>query len=530
MYGPIEIRNSCVVLHNYTLGDNEFLERMFTYYKKEYGRMKPYFMAIKYDAIKKDLYIPGGVDLYNVVRSFGTGNVIGRIAPDNYEMIGKVLLKKGPRDDRQKKAIRFCLGLEEYSNNRNASQISLNLSTGVGKTYVMVFVFAYYSVKTIMITSTNDWLIQWKEKILEYTNLKEEEIYIISETPTITKLTSGIVNHNKIKFYLCTHSTIYNYGKNNGWKKVRKLFQFLNIGIKVFDEAHLNFDNICKIDFAVNCWKNYYLTATPLKSHKDQDKIYQIAFKTIPKISLFDSKNDPHTAYRAVLFNSHPRTIDVDECYDHNHGFMIMKYVDYFSSKPIYYKMLKILLSRILPTLAPGEKILIYIGKNDAVIKTYYWIRYVFFNYSCGIYTSITPKNLKHEQLEKTIILTTTKSASAALDIQGLKVSIIFAEPFNSFVYARQILGRTRDVNTELFELVDVGFQQIRGWYQNKRSNIYCKYATECTEMVLGDYQIQMNLEEIRRNEMLLIDQIHERMKSHQHIVEIDESVKNKNI
>ena len=37
MYGPIEIRNSCIVIHNYNLGDNERLENLFTYRKKLYG-------------------------------------------------------------------------------------------------------------------------------------------------------------------------------------------------------------------------------------------------------------------------------------------------------------------------------------------------------------------------------------------------------------------------------------------------------------------------------------------------------------
>ena len=524
MYGPIEIRNSCIVIHNYELGDNERLEKLFTYSKKVYGHYQYFFMALKYNPKDKELYVPGGVELYYILDSFykeGNNKVLDKISPDPYDSTGNIFLKKPPRNDRQKKAIRFCLGLEEYVGNRNQSQISLNLDTGVGKTYVAIFVVSYYEVKTMVIASSTDWLEQWKERIIEYTNLTEDDIYIISGMPSIVKLRTGLKDPNKIKIYLSTHDTLANFAKNNTWKKIRELFNYLKIGIKIYDEAHLDFENICKIDFNTNCWKTYYLTATPMKSDFGQNKVYQISFKTIPKISLYDEREDPHTSYLAVLFNSHPTGKEIDRCYDRDHGFSMIKYVDYIINKPIFYKMLKLILNRVLCELKPGieEKAMLYIGKNEAILKAYYWIKYNYPNISCGIYTSLTPKQHKHEQLNNKIILTTTKSANACLDIPGLKKNIVFAEPFSSLVYAKQILGRTRDKDTEMIELVDVGFKRIKDWYLNKKNKTYYKYATECNEISFSTYEIDMYINDIISREQ---QELEERMKTHKHIVTIE--------
>ena len=75
-----------------------------------------------------------------------------------------------------------------------------------------------------------------------------------------------------------------------------------------------------------------------------------------------------------------------------------------------------------------------------------------------GIYTSIIPDSEKEDQLNKRIILSTTKSCGSAMDIHGLKVTVVLAEPFRSEVLARQTLGRTRDDNTYYIDCVDDGF------------------------------------------------------------------------
>ena len=523
MYGPVEIRPTSILLHNYTLGENYLLEKQYVYMEKVYGKYKPVFMGIKYDPENRTLFVPGGTNMYYIIPQFSNIQTI-RVFPDEFQRLEKIRLKYPPRDERQKQAIRFCLGLQEYQMNRDKTQISVNLDTGVGKTYVAIFIFAYYEIKTIMITSVYNWLDQWKERILQYTDIKEDEIYTIAGSSSIQKLFNGMKDHNKIKFYLATHDTINNYAKTNGWNSVGELFKQLQIGIKIYDEAHLNFDNICKIDFNTNTWKTFYLTATPMKSKKEENIIYQHAFKTVPKISLFDEENDPHTSYLAIIFNSHPKPFDIQECMSMNYGFSPIKYIDYFINTDSFYKMLKLVLHRSLLELRENEKILIYIGKNEGIMRAYYWIKYNYSNYSVGIFTTLTGKEEKYNELNNQIILTTAKSSSACLDIPGLKKSIVFAEPFSSEVYAKQILGRTRDHNTEMIELVDVGFKRIKEWYFKKRRNIYDKYAIECNEVAFNEFELSQALIDISRYEK---SKLEEKMNSG-NMIQVVDIVKNK--
>ena len=105
-----------------------------------------------------------------------------------------------------------------------------------------------------------------------------------------------------------------------------------------------------------------------------------------------------------------------------------------------------------------------------------------------GIYTSIEKnKFIKEQQLDKMIILSTTKSCGAAIDIKGLKMTVVLAEPFKSKVLARQSLGRTRDSDTTYMEFVDIGFDACKGCYESKKS-IFEKYATSVEETYFSKF------------------------------------------
>ena len=93
------------------------------------------------------------------------------------------------------------------------------------------------------------------------------------------------------------------------------------------------------------------------------------------------------------------------------------------------------------------------------------------------------------EEKTKRLILSTTKSAGLGEHIEGLKMTIVLAEPFKSEIIARQTLGRTRDDNTYYIELVDLGFRQITKFY-NYKLHVYNKYAKEVYHDTLDTYEV----------------------------------------
>ena len=159
------------------------------------------------------------------------------------------------------------------------------------------------------------------------------------------------------------------------------------------------------------------------------------------------------------------------------------KYVQYLTNQENFYRMLRILIDMALKR---GGKHLYYVATNDAILKIRDWI---YENYpeligQVGIFTTISDPETKRQQLDKAIILTTTKSAGAAVDIPGLVETVVLAEPFKSKVLAQQTFGRTRAADTTYKDLVDTGFFFTKRFYEEKKP-VFTKYATDCREVTL---------------------------------------------
>lgn len=495
----IVVRNTSIVINNYIMGDSPKLEYSFRVYQPMTHDY--YYLGILYDEKKKRLFLPRGIDIYYIENIFGEKAYIDRF-PNKYDKI-EVGLKTMPRSDKQVEALRFMIGTGEYTINKYASQIALNLNTGVGKTYCSVATFAYLGIKPIVITSRNSWLKQWKLRIMEYTDITASEIYYINGAPCIDMVLAGKSNAvNNAKVFMINHSSITAYASDHGWEKITELFEKLKVGINIYDEAHMNFQNITMIDYYTNVYRSYYVTATLGKSDEEEDRIYQLYFKNVPKIELFDEETDTHTDYIALKFNSMPNPMDISEC-KNMYGLNRVRYIEYLLDRPNFYKMLKI----VLKMLSKFEgKFLFYIGTNEGIMKVYNWLQnnYPEIANDIGIYTSIISPEEKEKQKNHRYILTTSKSAGAALDIKGLKATIILAEPFKSPIIARQILGRTRDSNTFCIELVDLGFVYTKRYYYAKLP-VLNKYALSVKDHTFMQRELDERIRVIMEERGLLM-------------------------
>lgn len=467
----IEVKRSSIVINNYMPGDAVRLEHFFSIWDKTRFKYNP--KAIKYDIKEKKLYIPRG---YNIskVEEYIHDNAFINEESDEFDKDINIKLRYLPRDEVQKEAIEFILGNGKYHYTQDKSQLAINLNTGAGKTYVSIVSAAVMRVRTLMITSSIQWINQWKNKIIEYTDTKPKEVYLLIGIGSIAKLLNGMVKINSYKYILASHQTIKSYGDKYGWDKVGELFKLLRVGLKLYDEAHIDFDNICSIDFATNTNKTLYLTATPMQSDPSNNIIYQGSFEFVPSINLFNEDTDPRTHYLAMSYTSHPSPLDIDKC-KNVYGFNRLAYCGYIIERPNFYKIIRILVEI---SLSKG-KTLMYIGTNQAIKTIYNWMVYSFPELAdqIGIYSMlIKDKVLKDQQLDKHIILTTTKSCGAAMDIPGLKLTVILAEPFRTNILARQTLGRTRDYDTDYIEIIDRGFYSIQNYYKSKLP-LFEKYA-----------------------------------------------------
>lgn len=490
----IEVRNTCIIVNDYNMGDSPQLEEIFRVYDPITHSFSTFGMY--YDEENKRLFLPSGLDLWKI-RGYFNQKYYKRTTNHPYKKIDNILMRYKPRDEQQEEALRFMVGVNEYEQNQHLNQLSVNLNTGKGKTYVSICTIAVLKVKTMIITGSNSLLSQWKDEILKYTNLQSSDVVQISGSDTINMMLMG--NSKKAldaKIFLCSHGTLRSFGDTYGWDKVYKLFEYLGIGIKLFDEAHTNFINMLMIDFYTNVWKTYYVTATPGRSSWRENRIFQLSIKNVPGIDLFDENNDPHTNYVAIKFNSRPSPQQISMCKS-KYGLDRMKYIDYLTKQPNFYSMLRIIMDLVIKC---KGRVLFYIGTNEGILRVYYWLskNYPEFLGDIGIFTSLLSSEEKLKEKKKKLLLSTTKSAGLGEHIEGLKMTIVLAEPFKSEIIARQTLGRTRDNDTVYIELVDLGFKYVKKFYFAKLP-IFNKYALDVSDTTIDQYELDRRSENIIR-------------------------------
>ena len=492
----IDVYNTAIVINDYELGDYPTLEN---YFKIRVPVTKTYstyrYFGLHYDEENKKLYLPRGIDIWLVEKIIGEEANVHVNESSKYDKYDNFKIRNLPRDDDQKKALRFMLGKEEYRHVAGKSQLSVNLNTGKGKTYLAISTIVFSGIKSMIIMYSENLIQQWKKEILKYTNLNQKQVCIIEGSSSIHRLMAK--NDNNAVIYLVTHGTLKSYGDRYGWNKVSELFAYLKVGIKIFDEAHQNFENMMMIDYYTNVYRTYYLTATSLRSSNDENKVYQLSFKNVPSIDLFKQDEDPHTLYTAIKFHSRPTAVEKSSC-QNQYGLDRNKYTNYLVEKPVFYQVLIILMNIILKRTANGGKCLIYIGTNNAIEKVYNWMNsnYPELYNNIGILSTLADEENRRLAVDKRIILATTKSAGAGLDIKGLKLTVVLAEPFKSEILARQTLGRTRDNDTEYIELVDIGFVQCSKYYSYKKP-IFLKYALSCREITMKQDYIDSKSDEL---------------------------------
>lgn len=504
----IVVFRTCIKIFGYIKNSQPNLESFFLVPDK-IDPTTGFYKAILYDEDNRILTLPRGMDISSLEMLFDTQAIYSDNV-DPYDTNIPFRLSYKPRDYVQKEAIQFILGEGLHPETKYSSQLGVNLNTGAGKTYVTICCSAMMGMRSIMITSSLGWIEQWRDRILEYTDCSPSEIYPIVGSGSIAMILNGMVNISKIKYFLASHQTLHSYANNYGWGKVGELFEKIRVGIKIYDEAHLDFDNIWKLDFCTNTYKTLYLTATPFRSDKEEDRIYQETFLNVPKIDLFDESRDPRTRYISVLYNTYP-TLGQQRYCSNRYGFDRNRYCGYLVKNEYFYKILTIAMEMILNT----GKTLIYIGTNAAIQIIYDWIikNYPELNGQVGIYTTlITNKIEKEQQLDKLIILSTTKSCGAAIDIKGLKMTMVLCEVFKSKVIARQSLGRTRDKNTTYVDFVDMGFDAVKNCY-NAKKPIFEKYATSMTEEVFSNSRYNYVTHTWEKNDAVLDENYYDALK-----------------
>ena len=172
----IVLKHSRIEINNYEMGDCPRLEYLFSVWNPTYHQS--FFKAIEYDEANKKLIVPRGMDISFLTNAFACEATVDR-KHDEYVSTDPFTIKYLPKDKRQLDILKFILGMDNYYYTKTKSQLACNSTTGSGKTFVTIGAICYTGSRAIIITSSIEWLNQWKARIMEYTQLSEKQIYMM---------------------------------------------------------------------------------------------------------------------------------------------------------------------------------------------------------------------------------------------------------------------------------------------------------------------------------------------------------------
>lgn len=332
----------------------------------------------------------------------------------------------------------------------------VSAQTGAGKGAMTLFSIERLSKITAIIVRPQ-FLLKWRDEILEKCDVTEDEIMVVQGTPQLLKLLElGKYNKLNCKFILISNKTMQVWFKK--YEELREdildlgyeclpheMYQLLNVGIRVVDEVHMDLHLQCKIDLYSHVEHAISLSATllsddpfirkmqemlyPLKDRYDSgglDKfidsygvIYSLENTNGIRTSEFGSANYSHMAYEKSLLKYRPR---------------LMKYLNMIDwlINDTYFKVKR-----------PNKKLLVYASSimMCTVMANYFKSKYS--HLDIRRYCEDDPyENL----LEPDIRFSTVLSAGVGHDIPDL-TNTIMTNAMSSIQSNIQALGRLRKLS-----------------------------------------------------------------------------------
>lgn len=418
-----------------------------------------------YEAYYKDdeneiLFIHRGYPLHELMKAYPYHTLKYDLTPDPYKKM-KLIMKSKPRDEKQRKCIDYLLGVNEYEGISDINQKFVCMKPGDGKTYCAIEFTVRKGLIPIIIVNNDKILKQWKDSYLKFTNIAEEEIFTISGSNSIKKLMK-ITNH-PYKVYLASHRTLASFTSND-LTLMNNIFSKIGIGIKIFDEAHMEWRNIFNIDMYTDIKYNIYLTATPSRSNYNENIVYKNMFNEVMVYGLEEKKDDP--LYHRIVYyswNSHPNTKNQVDMVN-NHGFDCNAYNEYLLTerKDEFFSIIENLLKQFFEK-DNESKIAIVVNCNNMIESLKNYLQTIFSDKSIGMFCGlIANKKDREKELDKDIILATLRGFNAGVDVKNLNV-VINTVSFSSETLINQLSGRLRyipDKKSWFIDITDTGFSQ----------------------------------------------------------------------
>jgi superfamily II DNA or RNA helicase len=410
------------------------------------------------------LYFNKGVDIDYIRRCLGEVNITIHSAPEPAEMFFEYEEIIPPRDEEQVEMINFVSANGEWAKTSDAPRIFMVSAVGTGKTYTSCVGAVLYKKKTLIICHRSELLKQWRTTLIEKIGMNDSDIHTLS---TEDFLAAEQMELDLGDVYLLSHQTFrFALRAMNGYfERVGKAIENLGIGLKIIDEAHLEFHNIVLIDMCMNVKRNLYLTATDGRSSKEENTIFKYVFTNAIKYTKNAKHKRKWIEYCTIFINTNVPYKVAKFQLENGRGMNATKYgkaVIKRDKNQTHFNAINELL-RLIFTKDEHAKVLIFMPLIELCEELEFFINTHLnkdqsFDYDLRVGT-INSHNTKAEN-EHTgkcdVIISTILSCGTGKDIPGL-TDIICCSPFKSAITTEQVFGRLRyyGKNCGYWDIVD---------------------------------------------------------------------------
>ena len=235
----IEISRNSIIIRNVDLESKEYEKffKAFSIYDEIYHK---YFSNV-ITVIGNDIYVPSTISIKSIQNYFKDKQLVYNFANTAKNEKLSFVTKHKPRNELQLEAIAF---LSKMKKDKNNHQRFLSLATGSGKTFVSITMVGIIGLKAMIIVDRQELAEQWNREFINHTNIDPERIKILSGKDSIK---DAIKNNKQYDVYIAMHRTLGMLLEEDS-NSVNLLMNKLKIGLRIFDEAHLNMKNMCQIN------------------------------------------------------------------------------------------------------------------------------------------------------------------------------------------------------------------------------------------------------------------------------------------
>lgn len=359
----------------------------------------------------------------------------------------------------------------------------VGIQTGKGKTYVSMSAVATYG-KILAVVIRPMFIHKWVEDIQKYLKVSPNEIMVIQGNSHLKMLLESKRQNllSDIKVFIFSNKTLQMWFKEYGEYKEtiremgygitpEELFPFLNIGIRLIDEVHMDFHLNFKIDLFTHVKRSISLSATLDNRDSFMLKMYDVAYP-----AKYRYKSDPPDKYsiaRCVLYNvaGAPyvkiKTAEYgSKNYSHN------AFEDFIMRSPERLKNYLNLIKHIthmsfMDDYKEGERLVIFAYKKEMCSLIVDHLKKYYPNIDIRRYVAEDPPE---NMYEPTIRVTTLGSGSTAHDIARLKTAImtVNVDSLQSNIQAFGRLRKIPDLQTRFFYFICADVEKHMQYHKAK--------------------------------------------------------------